>query len=85
VTKDYRTGEPFDADRDWPAYFWPDPNFALANHVRYFDAPMGHASMLEYLSCVINEPPPLDRPPWEILVRATAWSLAACCALGPTS
>jgi hypothetical protein len=29
VSRDYRELLPFDPTRDWPAYFFPDPNFDL--------------------------------------------------------
>lgn len=49
-----------------------DPDFDLSRHVRYVEnkngGPMSREDMLAFLSTVINTPPPLDRPPWEILV-----------------
>lgn len=74
MTRDWETGESFDPDSDWPAYFQEDPTFDLGNHVKYISAKnknsgMSRDEMLAYLATVINKPPCLDRPPWEVLVR----------------
>ena len=43
----------------------------VVKHVRYFEqGPLDHASILAYLGTVINDPPGLDRSPWEILVSS---------------
>lgn len=58
-----------------------DPDFDLSRHVRYVEnkngGPMSREDMLAFLSTVINTPPPLDRPPWEILVSGHHPSTAA--------
>lgn len=72
MTRDWETGESFDPDSDWPAYFQEDPTFDLGNHVKYIgtkNSGMSRDEMLAYLATVINKPPCLDRPPWEVLVR----------------
>jgi len=54
----------------WPLYFYPDPNFALENHVRYLDAKekFTTAELITELSEMLRYPPSFKRSPWEILV-----------------
>lgn len=47
-----------------------DPDFSLDRHVRYatLPAPGGKAELCDFLSALMSEPLPPERPPWEIHV-----------------
>jgi hypothetical protein len=69
VTKCWQTRAPFDPETDWPGYFHPSPHFDLRDHVHYLSPNMSQKELLGHLGDIINTPPALDKPPWEILVR----------------
>jgi hypothetical protein len=45
------------------------PCGVAANHIRAMEGGLDQEGLQEHLANIINDPPSLDHPPWELLVR----------------